>query len=346
MVSHGSADPALEQESRFWGTVTRLLLDSGAIPYDVDRRRATKIRDREVLLKLGSRRADPEIEERWRGVFADRTLALLKRMGARRVLELGCGAGWLALEMARHGLEVHAVDFSEERIEIAREYYRERSRHEKLAPVRYEVRNIELFEPSHGTYDAIVSFTTLHHISGKQRVIEQCYQALPEGGRLIVFDDEHESGPWVWRGFRGLTVLALALPLLPLPSPVPRRRRLLEAAEPLARGLFSPRTRDRLRSLISPILWRREGSGAIARGSPFEGVHDDHHASLDDLFASVFDEVQVERGELFGLRNLLVLDVPRPLRAILTRLLYALDHPSSARLPGIATYLVATKRAS
>ncbi len=60
-----------------------------------------------------------------------------------------------------------------------------------------------------------------------------------------------------------------------------------------------------------------------------------------------FDEVQVERGELFGLRNLLVLDVPRLLHAILTRLLYGLDNFAGfLRPPGIAVYLVATKRVS
>lgn len=347
-ASQPELDPALEQESRFWGTATRLLLDSGVIPYDVDRRRAGTIRNREVLLKLGSRRADPQVEERWRGPFADRTLALLQEMRAKRVLELGCGAGWLALEMARQGLAVDAVDISEERIEIARRYYHERSRQETLAPVSYDVANLELYEPSAGVYDAVVSFTTLHHIHDKRGLIERCHQALPDGGRLIVFDDEHHAGPWPSRAFRGLAVLGLGLLFLLLPSPVPRRRRLLEAAYPLTEGMLSPRARERLRSLAAPLLWRGEAAATLSRGSPSEGVHDEHehHASLPDLVASVFEEVRVERRESFGLRHLLVLDVPGPLRGALTRMLYSLDQTfaGSAWLPGAALYIVATKR--
>ena len=345
--SREGAEAALQQESRFWGTVTRLLLDSGVIPYDVDRRRAARIRNSDVLRKLGSRRADPQIEDHWRGAFTDQTLALLEKMGAQRVLELGCGAGWLALEMARHGLAVDAIDISSERIEIARGYYEERSRHERLAPVTQQVANLEIWTPPAGVYDAVVSFTTLHHIHDKQGLIERCYQALPGGGKLIVFDDEHHAGPWLSRAFRGLTVLELGLLFLLLPSPVPRRRRFLEAMYPLTERTVSPQARERLRSLVAPILWRDKDASTLAKGSPFEGVHGEHHSSLSDVVASVFEEVHVQRRESFGLRQLLVIDVPRPLKALFMKFLYALDQTfaSSAWLPGTALYIVATKRA-
>ena len=344
--SREGAEAALQQESRFWGTVTRLLLDSGVIPYDVDRRRAERIRNRDVLQKVGSRRADPQIEDRWRGAFTGQTVALLKKMGAQRVLELGCGAGWLALEMARHGLTVDAMDISSERIEIARGYYEERSRHEKLAPLTHQVANLEIWTPPSGVYDAVVSFTTFHHIHDKQGLIARCYRALPDRGKLIVFDDEHHAGPWLSRMFRGLTVLGLGLLFLPLPSPAPRRRRFLEAIYPLTEGTLSPQARERLRSLVAPLLWRDQDAGTLAKGSPFEGVHDEHDSALTDVVASVFEEVRVERRESFGLRQLLVIDVPGPLKALLTRFLYALDQTfaGSAWLPGTALYIVATKR--
>lgn len=346
-MGHLGTDAALDQESRYWGTATRLLLAADLIPYDVDRRRAVKIRDSEVLLNLGSRRADPQVEERWRGAFVDQTLALLKQRKAARVLELGCGAGWLALEMARSGLTVHAVDLSQERIEIARRYYHARSEIEALAPVQHEVENLEFLTPAANTYDAIISFTTLHHIRDKRGLIERCYQALPAGGTLTVCDDEHDAGPWVSRAFRGLTVLGLGLLFLLLPSPVPRRRRLLEAIYPLAEAVLSQQRRRRLRSLAAPILWRGRDAATLAEGSPFEGVHDEDDVSLPDLVRSVFDDVQVERRESFGLRHLLVIDAPERLSAVLAKLLYALDQvfAGSAWLPGTALYIVATKRA-
>ena len=193
----------------------------------------------------------------------------------------------------------------------------------------------------------MVSFTTLHHIHDKQGLLERCYQALPGGGKLVVFDDEHHAGPWLSRALRGLAVLGLGLLFLLLPSPVPRRRRFLEAMYPLTERTVSPQARERLRSLVAPILWRDKDASTLAKGSPFEGVHDEHHSSLRDVVASVFEEAHVQRRESFGLRQLLVIDVPRPLKALLIKFLYALDQTfaSSTWLPGTALYIVATKRA-
>lgn len=249
--------------------------------------------------------------------------------------------------MARRGVAVDAADLSQERIEIARRYYRERSEHELLGPVSHQVRNLEHFDAPRGRYDAIVSFTTLHHIESKRRLVEQCYHALPDGGSLIVFDDEHDAGHWTSRAFRSIVVSGLGLLLLALPSPVPRKRRLLEAVHVLAKGVLPGRLHRRLRSAATPLLWRNgQSAGLLAKGSPFEGVHGHEHISLNDLLSSVFEEVQVTRAESFGLRNLLVLDIPQPVHNTLRRLFHTLDQrfAQSAWLPGTVLYAVATKR--
>src|SRR5689334_6651483 len=39
------------------------------------------------------------------------------------ILELGCGAGWQALEMARHGARVVALDIAHGALDIGKVYY-------------------------------------------------------------------------------------------------------------------------------------------------------------------------------------------------------------------------------
>ena len=40
-----------------------------------------------------------------------------------KVLELGCGAGWLTLAMAQRGAEATGMDLSEKSLKVARDYY-------------------------------------------------------------------------------------------------------------------------------------------------------------------------------------------------------------------------------
>ena len=65
------------------------------------------------------------------------------------------------------------------------------------------------------------------------------------------------------------------------------------------------------------------------------------------MLRSAFDDIEVERSELFGLRHLLVMDeLPGPLSRILRSLLYGLDNNvgGSSWIPGTAIYAVGTKR--
>ena len=44
----------------------------------------------------------------------------LKRAGAARVLDLGCGSGWLSVFLAREGFFVTGIDVAQHAVELAR----------------------------------------------------------------------------------------------------------------------------------------------------------------------------------------------------------------------------------
>lgn len=53
------------------------------------------------------------------------TLAALKELSGKRILDVGCGSGRYSVEIARKGAHVVGVDFSEEMLRMARERARE-----------------------------------------------------------------------------------------------------------------------------------------------------------------------------------------------------------------------------
>lgn len=100
-----------------------------------------------------------------------------------RILELGCGNGWLAYELGRHG-EVTAIDISPLSIERARRLYPD---------VRFEVGDFsELSDP--GPYDYVVSADVIAHLQRQQDFIEQAARFLVPGGSFLLMT----QNPFVW----------------------------------------------------------------------------------------------------------------------------------------------------
>jgi SAM-dependent methyltransferase len=98
----------------------------------------------------------------------------------RRVLDVGCGTGLLAQELASHFESVVAIDVSEPMLAIARA--------KRAAPnIEYRLADASSAVPE-GVFDAIVSHTTFHHIVDVAATIGRLKGALAPGGRLLIVD--------------------------------------------------------------------------------------------------------------------------------------------------------------
>ncbi len=128
--------------------------------------------------------ADPQVDGLLRGPEKQRLIAGVARPQVSTVLEIGCGAGWLALELARAGKKVTGVDVSGGRISAARRYAEKNG----LAIEYHQGDVLAFLEQSGRKFDRIVAWDSLHHIPHVARLMRAIAGALEPGGRLVTFD--------------------------------------------------------------------------------------------------------------------------------------------------------------
>lgn len=120
----------------------------------------------------------------------DRRGALLMEVGAVllllprppcRILECGCGPGWLTYILAKSGYEVVGQDVNAKAVEAARD--QPMFRDLPLPPVFVQSDFEQL--PFANEFDAVVFFDSLHHSTDIQAAIRTAFRALKKGGMLI-----------------------------------------------------------------------------------------------------------------------------------------------------------------
>ncbi|KOX94755.1 methyltransferase type 11 [Haloarcula rubripromontorii] len=102
---------------------------------------------------------------------------LLDPQPGERVLDIGCGTGHLAAEIADCGADVVGIDAAEEMVTRAREQYPEPT---------FEVADAREYEPER-SFDAVFSNAALHWIPGADHdaVLSMVADALTADGRFV-----------------------------------------------------------------------------------------------------------------------------------------------------------------
>jgi tRNA (cmo5U34)-methyltransferase len=108
---------------------------------------------------------------------------------ARRVLDVGCGAGNYTLKLLQHlpNLEVTLVDLSRPMLDRAAQRI-SLATNGKITSLQGDIRQLEL---GAGEYDIILAAAVLHHLRTDAEwhaVFAALYRALRPGGSLWIFD--------------------------------------------------------------------------------------------------------------------------------------------------------------
>lgn len=98
-----------------------------------------------------------------------------------KVLDVACGTGTVALELARHGYSVMGLDVVEPLIRVARD-------RRAAVPAKLEFEHFDVASdpvPGAGSYDVLVSMHTLYWHPNPRGFLEGCRRALKPGGHAI-----------------------------------------------------------------------------------------------------------------------------------------------------------------
>jgi arsenite methyltransferase len=99
-----------------------------------------------------------------------------------RVLELGCGTGTLALEMARHAGHIQAMDISAEMLRIADQ----KREAQGVTNVTFRQGTLDGDHPYQpGSFDSVWAYSILHLVPDRRRVLATLFDLLEPGGSLI-----------------------------------------------------------------------------------------------------------------------------------------------------------------
>lgn len=99
-----------------------------------------------------------------------------------RVLELGCGTGTLALDMARHAGHIQAMDISAEMLRIA-EQKREAQGVTNVTFRQGTLDGDHPYQPA--SFDSVWAYSILHLVPDRRRVLATLFDLLAPGGSLI-----------------------------------------------------------------------------------------------------------------------------------------------------------------
>jgi len=113
-----------------------------------------------------------------------RTLEMLGEVRGRRILDLGCGEGGYARELARRGAQVTAIDGSPRLIEIAQQ----RTQNARL-PVLHICANASALSESGiepASFDVVLAAMSLMDVEDYPGAIREVHRTLRPGGELMM----------------------------------------------------------------------------------------------------------------------------------------------------------------
>ncbi len=176
-------DSSQDQEARAFDFRIEERIAAGFVP---DLRRAVKC---DYFYKSFWR--DPHYVDLYIGSIVRTYLELLGRYcppGAS-IIDVGCGAGYVSLELARNGYYVDAIDISESCIREAQRMLDENPYRNGFGSLNYQVAS---FDDVAGEYDVALFSGSLHHMNNIEQTITHAATLLRSGGHLLCYEPCHE----------------------------------------------------------------------------------------------------------------------------------------------------------
>src|SRR5262249_52642709 len=120
---------------------------------------------------------------------------LLAPLSFTSVLDLGTGTGRHALQLARLGARVTALDQSPEMLAIARQ-----AAHQEGLSIAFHLHSLEERLPFEDRqFDLVICALTLSHVPHLAQVLEECARVAQPEGHLLITDFHPDHTRYGWR---------------------------------------------------------------------------------------------------------------------------------------------------
>lgn len=112
----------------------------------------------------------------------------------KKVLDVGCGNGYVLSRYAREGADVYGVDITSKAIELTRQRF-------QLGGLQgtFDVANAEALPFGDGEFDCVCSMGVLHHTPNTAAAVAEIHRVLKPGGRLIIMMYHRNSALYRFR---------------------------------------------------------------------------------------------------------------------------------------------------
>lgn len=101
-----------------------------------------------------------------------------------RILDIACGGGWLSLKLAEQGLEVYALDMSEDAIRSAK-----RLSNAARIPCEFKVGDAERLPYHDESFDTVTCSSALEHFNNDIDALREMRRVLKPNGKLVLSVD-------------------------------------------------------------------------------------------------------------------------------------------------------------
>ena len=133
------------------------------------------------LLRAENRALQPWVSSEIRRVYQDRAV---------HVLDIGCGAGFLANALALGGCRVTGIDASESSLDVAR-------RHDRTGLVDYRTGDARRLPFPERSFDVVCAMDFLEHVERPEQIVSEAARVLWPGGLFFFNTFSRNLMSWV-----------------------------------------------------------------------------------------------------------------------------------------------------
>ena len=118
-------------------------------------------------------------------------VAAAQPTGAEQVLDMGSGAGHMALAMAKHVATVVGIDLTPEMVGVATSLAAERG----VGNVGFRQADVVALPFDDASFDIVTSRVSAHHYADPQRAVAEAFRVLRPHGRFFLIDTVAPEDP-------------------------------------------------------------------------------------------------------------------------------------------------------